>query len=200
MVEAEHADFVSLVRRLTLEQWSVPSLCEGWSVRDVVVHAARGRKNTWATLKLWASAGFGSPHKANAKELELHRVLSTDEVTALLAAPIKPGATWDMQNQLRGLMIHQQDIRRPLRMARAIPADRIARVLDLGLTRAGSANLGSRRRARGLRLSATDIEWTAGTGAEVRGPAEALLMAISGRHAALDDLSGDGKEELARRM
>jgi uncharacterized protein (TIGR03083 family) len=200
MVEAEHADFVSLVRRLTSEQWSAPSLCEAWSVRDVVVHAARGRKNTWATLKLWASVGFGSPHKANAKELELHRDLSTDEVTALLAAPIEPGATWEMQNQLRGLMIHQQDIRRPLRMARAIPADRIARVLDLGLTRAGSANLGSRRRARGLRLSATDIEWTAGTGADVRGPAEAILMAISGRRAALDDLSGDGKEELARRM
>lgn len=38
--DAEHAEFVALARGLTDEQWSSPSLCEGWSVLDTVVHVA----------------------------------------------------------------------------------------------------------------------------------------------------------------
>ena len=51
-----------------------------------------------------------------------------------------------------------------------------------------------------LRFEATDIDWSGGDGAVVTGPAEALLMAISGRPAALEDLSGDGLEELTSRF
>jgi uncharacterized protein (TIGR03083 family) len=200
MVEAEQADLVALVQDLTPDQWSAPSLCEGWTVRDVAVHVACGRKNVWATLKLWASVGFGSPAKASAKEIEQNKDLPTSDIVAWLASPIKPGALWDMNNQLRALMIHQQDMRRPLLLSRSIPTERLTRVLDLGLTRAGSANLGSRTRSRGLCLRATDISWMAGDGPEVRGPGEAILMAISGRRSGLEDLTGDGTPDLARRL
>ena len=54
-----------------------------------------------------------------------------------------------------------------------------------------------RGRTRGLRLVATDIDWSHGGGPEVRGPGEALLMAMAGRGDALKDLSGPGKDELA---
>jgi hypothetical protein len=55
------------------------------------------------------------------------------------------------------------------------------------------------KRAHGLRLVATDVEWTWGDGPEVRGTGEALLVALTGRPAALDDLTGDGVPSLRSR-
>jgi hypothetical protein len=55
-------------------------------------------------------------------------------------------------------------------------------------------------RARGVRLVATDLDWTHGRGAEVRGSGEALLMVMAGRRAALDDLDGPGKAKLAQHI
>jgi hypothetical protein len=53
---------------------------------------------------------------------------------------------------------------------------------------------------KGLRLTATDIEWSHGSGPVVTGTAEALLMAIAARPAALADLSGEGVTTMAVRL
>jgi hypothetical protein len=58
----------------------------------------------------------------------------------------------------------------------------------------------AKRRLRGLRLVATDTAWSAGEGAEVRGPAQALLLLLTGRtEAALPHLDGPGARHLADR-
>jgi hypothetical protein len=49
-------------------------------------------------------------------------------------------------------------------------------------------------------LRATDMEWSHGSGPEVSGPGVSLLMAMTGRRTALDDLKGDGAAILASRM
>ena len=54
------------------------------------------------------------------------------------------------------------------------------------------AGTGARKRANGLRLVATDIGWSAGTGPEVRGRGETLLMALAGRSVGATALEGDG--------
>ena len=64
----------------------------------------------------------------------------------------------------------------------------------------GNPRLGAGRRIRGLRLPATDVDWTHGHGPEVMGSGEALLMAMAGRPAALAELSGPGRETLAERL
>ncbi len=38
----------------------------------------------------------------------------------------------------------------------------------------------------------SDVGWSSGLGALVRGPAEALMLAIGGRAVAVDDLTGEG--------
>ncbi len=50
----------------------------------------------------------------------------------------------------------------------------------------------ARRRLRGLRLTAVDTTWTVGDGADVRGPIAAMLLLLTGRPAALPQLTGDG--------
>ena len=55
------------------------------------------------------------------------------------------------------------------------------------------------RRASGLRLRATDLDWEWGDGEEVTGTGEALLMAVTGREALVSRLSGPGAALLAER-
>ena len=55
-------------------------------------------------------------------------------------------------------------------------------------------------RAHGLRLVASDAAWRAGSGPEVSGPVEALATAVTGRPAALCDLTGNGVTHLADRI
>lgn len=43
-----------------------------------------------------------------------------------------------------------------------------------------------------LRFEATDLDFGSGSGPPVQGPAEALMMAMTGRPAALGDLDGAG--------
>ena len=55
----------------------------------------------------------------------------------------------------------------------------------------------ARRRLRGLRLTATDTDWSAGQGAELRGPIQAVLLLLTGRTAAaLPQLDGSGVARL----
>ena len=63
-------------------------------------------------------------------------------------------------------------------------AERTADSLAIGFT--------PRRRVAGLRFEATDLDWARGTGPVVAGPAEALMLAITGRSVALTDLDGPG--------
>jgi len=96
-------------------------------------------------------------------------------------------------------VIHQQDIRRAVVRPRAIPADRVEAVLDHSISKKGHKGVNyARRRLRGLRLVATDMDWAWGDGGEVRGPGEALLMAANGREQPLLDLTGPGLETLTR--
>jgi hypothetical protein len=94
-------------------------------------------------------------------------------------------------------MIHQQDIRRPLAIPRVIEPQRLRVALDFALT---APRILGAWRARGVRLVATDLDWSHGKGDEVRGTGEALLMAMAGRRAALDDLEGPGKAKLAQHI
>jgi uncharacterized protein (TIGR03083 family) len=88
------------------------------------------------------------------------------------------------------ILVHGQDIAVPLGLNRPMPPGAAAD----GATRAW--NMGypfwARRRLRGYRLTATDIDWQVGTGAEVRGPISAQLLLLTGRLSALTMLDGDG--------
>jgi uncharacterized protein (TIGR03083 family) len=94
-------------------------------------------------------------------------------------------------------MVHHQDVRRPLGLAREIPGDRLRAALEAAPAVAGPVR--AKKRAAGLRLEATDVDWSTGTGPVVRGTGEALLLALTGRQVALAELEGDGVAVLRQR-
>ena len=98
---------------------------------------------------------------------------------------------------LGDVVVHTQDIKRALDGPGSIPEDRLRASLDYE-SREGRF-LPNKKRIAGLKLRATDIEWSTGAGPDVSGTGEALLMAMCGRKVALDELTGDGVAVLRSR-
>jgi hypothetical protein len=107
-------------------------------------------------------------------------------------APPGPKATW-----LGEAFVHGEDIRRPLGMHRSYPLPQVCEAIAF-YARSNTV-IGGRTRVSGLTLKATDIDFSTGTGPLVEGPAISLLLAASGRHCALDDLTGPGVDVLRHR-
>ncbi|MFE4575941.1 maleylpyruvate isomerase family mycothiol-dependent enzyme [Streptomyces chartreusis] len=178
--------------------WSVPSLCSGWTVHDVVAHLSLSTRSTLlGTLKAairargdWnrmefdvareRAARFG-PHEL----IEQIRETAGSARRAPLSSPLDP---------LTDFLVHGQDIARPLGRAHAMPAEQTVAALEHVVA---SRFYGAAKRLRGVRLVATDADWSTGEGpAEARGPVGDLLLLATGRPAGLAGLSGPGVERL----
>ena len=200
LAAAERRDLADFLDTLSTDEWNQPSLCPGWSVRDVVGHIVSYDVLSWPGLvALTARSGF-SLRRANQRGVEESRRLGTDELAARLRAHAVPrGITtaFGCAVALTDAVIHHQDIRRALAHPRAVPPERLVAALDFA-PRARA--LPAPANIRGLRVVATDLTWAHGTGPEVRGPAEALLVALAGRPQALQDLHGPGLGVLSARL
>jgi hypothetical protein len=106
--------------------------------------------------------------------------------------PPGPVETW-----LGETIIHAEDIRRPLGISHGYPVNAVIRVADF--YKGSNMLIGAKRRITGLRLQATDTEWSCGEGPDVAGPVLPLVLAMTGRSQAVDNLKGDGVEVLRTR-
>ncbi|OBI23063.1 DinB family protein [Mycobacterium sp. E2327] len=198
MAHAERADLADFLSTLAPPDWAAPSLCTKWSVKDVVAHVISYEElGAAGLLKRFAK---GWVVRANQVGVDEFSGLSPEQLLAFLRGHLEPrGLTAGFGGMIALVdgTVHHQDIRRSLGRPRTVPADRLQRVLGLV---PGNPRLGAGRRIRGLRLRATDVDWTHGNGPEVSGPGEALLMAMTGRPAALADLEGPGRDTLAHRL
>lgn len=198
MARAERTDLAEFLDTLTPQQWAAPSLCTKWSVKDVVAHVISYEELGPAGLIKRFAKGWVL--RANEVGVDEFAALTPQQLVEFLRNHLTPkGLTAGFGGMIALVdgMIHHQDIRRALDRPRTIPTDRLVRVLGLV---PGNPRLGAGRRIRGLHLQATDVDWEHGRGAEVTGPGEALLLAMSGRPAALADLTGPGLATLAARL
>ena len=198
-IHAERA-LAADVDPLTDAQWATPSLCPGWSVRDVLGHMTATTEMT--APKFFAAliaSGFRFDTmiaRAMRKQVEgtpadtLARFKAQVDSTT---SPPGPVDTW-----LGETVVHAEDIRRPLGIAHTYPPDALRRVADFYTK--SNVGIGGKKRAAGLTLRATDIDWSKGSGPEVTGPAASLVLAITGRKAGLDGLTGDGLPTLKERV
>lgn len=201
-VRDERIALLADLERLTPGQWERQSLCTEWKVRDVVAHLVAGvEASTAALLLAFARSRFNVARMLRDDARRRSRGLTPDQLLAAYRSTVgsqhlPPGARpWQM---LSDTMIHGQDIRRPLSLHREFPPGRVALVLDMLAPM--DSTLGVRARIAGLRLRATDTDWSHGEGPEVAGPGEALLLSVTGRPAGLAELAGAGLPLLAQRV
>ncbi len=88
------------------------------------------------------------------------------------------------------IVVHAQDIRRPLGLARTPPVGAVTEVARFYARR--NSTVASRTAIEGLRVEATDGPFATGAGPLVSGTTLALTMAMAGRSAYCDDLTGPG--------
>jgi uncharacterized protein (TIGR03083 family) len=196
----ERRDLADLLDTLTSGQWAQPSLCEGWTVRDVVAHVISYEGIGYFGLVGPIIRTGLRPGRLNQVRLHAHRDHQPERLVRLLRSQLTPrGLTAGFGGGigLTDCLIHHQDIRRPLNLPRDVPPDRLIEALDFSLR---APLLPSRRNAAGVRIVATDVNWRHGRGPEIEGPGESLLMALAGRAAALSDLDGAGLPTLAARI
>jgi uncharacterized protein (TIGR03083 family) len=198
-VHAERQALAADLRTLGQDQWDTESLCASWSTRDVLAHMTAAALMTppgfFAKL---AASGF-SFNGVQEKGIAAHKGASPADTlahfnAALTSVKHPPGPADTMLGET---IIHAEDIRRPLGISHDYPTQAVVQAADF--FKGSNLLIGAKNRIAGLRLRATDTEWSCGDGPEVAGPILSLVMAMTGRKAPVDDLTGDGVATLRSR-
>jgi uncharacterized protein (TIGR03083 family) len=198
-IHSERAQMADTWTGLSVPQWAAPSWCQGWSVQDTAGHIVAAAEQTPVNFyKEMTAAGFkfnvftdrGARRVGSAGPDDLARRLRARTTTT--NHPPAPVVA-----MLGEIVVHGEDIRRPLGLKHQPPEAALVAVADSWKN--SNLLIGSKRRITGLRLEATDAEWAHGDGPEVSGPLLSLILAMTGRKAVHPDLSGDGVAELGRR-
>jgi uncharacterized protein (TIGR03083 family) len=198
-IHAERQALADDLAQLSDQQWATRSLCTEWDVHDVLAHLLSAAKMTPVRfLSRFAAAGFNFDRFAG-KQVSVEGAAGpAATLTAFRAAlpresaPPGPKDTW-----LGEAFVHGEDIRRPLGIKHTYPLAFVARTVAFYAK--SNAIIGGRDRVAGVTLTATDADFSVGSGPVVEGPAISLLLAASGRKSALDELSGPGVQTLRER-
>ncbi|WP_309081107.1 maleylpyruvate isomerase family mycothiol-dependent enzyme [Zhihengliuella sp.] len=196
----ERAALADDLAGLSEEQWRHPTLCGQWDVEDVVAHlTAAASIGQWAWIRSMVAARF-RPDVHNQRRLEEQRGATPGETLERFRAVI--GSTTAPSGHtpayLGEVLVHAQDIRTPLGLDHSPGVEALTPVAEFFT--ANDFTVSSRKAAAGLELRAEDGPFAAGSGPAVTGPTLALVMAMAGRAAYLEELDGPGVPTLRSRI
>ncbi|HUB42496.1 MAG TPA: maleylpyruvate isomerase family mycothiol-dependent enzyme [Streptosporangiaceae bacterium] len=186
---------------LAPDQLGTRSLCDAWTVREVLGHLVMPFVGGMGSFLLQVVRARGSINRASERVASELARRPVGELTSLLrscadqhgrAAGVGP------MGQMADGCVHLRDCARPLGLPDDVSIQDWRMVLDW--LPSGVPGLAPKRRFDGLSLRATDQDWAWGFGREITGRSEALAMAMSGRAVALDDLRGSGVGLLRQRL
>jgi uncharacterized protein (TIGR03083 family) len=203
VISEQRFRLAAMLEDLSEAEWEQPSLCAGWRVRDVAAHVASAPQVPGlGSMLADGIRARGSFHRFNHDAAVRHAARPTHAIVAELRAYADsrrlPVLT-NYRNILFDVLVHTQDIAIPLGRDYPMPTEPARAGADRVWTMGWP--FWSQRRLPDLRLRATDIDWSAGAGAEVRGPIATLLLLLTGRTAtALPHLSGPGVQAVAERF
>lgn len=198
-IHAERKALAADLEALGDEQWTTISLCNNWTVRDVVAHmTATARMTSASFFGKMLGSGFSLP-RVQAKDIAVEKGSSPADALARFKAELTSvkGPPGPAETMLGETFVHSEDIRRALGISHEYPRDGAMQVADF--YKKSNLIIGTKKRIDGLGLKATDVDWSYGCGPEISGPIMSLVMAMTGRKAPLDDLSGEGVSILRSR-
>jgi len=199
MVHAERHALADYLDTLTPEQWTSATWCDKWNVQELVGHlTAAGNITAPHFFAGFVKKGF-SFDKFVDGDLRTYAAGTPADVRArfekILDSNRKPPGPAYVA--LGEVMVHGEDIRRPLGAKGEHSAEHLTTLAEL--YKKTGAPLRAKKRLEGLRLEATDVDWSTGDGPAIKGPCMSLILAMVGRAGALADCEGPGVDTLAAR-
>ncbi|GIF20782.1 uncharacterized protein (TIGR03083 family) [Actinoplanes tereljensis] len=198
-VVAERGELAAMLGELDAGRWDAPSLCAGWRVREVVAHMTMPFRMSPPRFLGEMLRDFGNFNRMSDRVARRDTSRLTDaDLLACLRANIEhpwrpPGG--GSVGALSHDVIHGLDISVALGLDRRPPVSRV------GLILAGMRDRNVRYFGVDLsevRLEATDLDWTFGAGAPLRGTAQDLLLVVSGRRLPAARLEGTAAARFRR--
>ncbi|MGZ8744412.1 MAG: maleylpyruvate isomerase family mycothiol-dependent enzyme [Nocardioides sp.] len=195
VIDEQRGTLADLLETLTPEEWTTPSLCERWPVRDVAAHLSMAAAAPLSEVMGHVVRARGSFDRMIHDSAVDRATRPTEQIVGDLrgivgSRRLAPGTFW--RDPLLDILVHGQDIVVPL--GRSLPPRPEAARTAAEWAWVRRFPFFPARRLRGIRLVADDIEWTRGRGEELRGPITSLLLLSTGRAAGLAGTTGPGAE------
>jgi uncharacterized protein (TIGR03083 family) len=178
----------------------VGTLCERWNVEEVLAHlTAAASLNQWKWLRSMLFARL-RPDVHNQRRMAEHRgsdpAETLDRFRAVIDSTMAPSG--HVPAWLGEVVVHAQDIRQPLGLAKTPDIDVLTPVAEFFARR--NFAVPSSSRVADLQVRADDGPFVAGDGALVTGSTLALVMSMAGRTHYVDELDGPGVQLLRTRL
>ena len=191
-VAARRVALADRVAALDDAQLDGPSWCGDWRGRDVLGHLVQLAEATQRTMARDIVTNGVLPNRAIDRMARRTALASREELVSRLRAAA--GGRFHVVGTpaavaLGEILVHSEDVLRPLGHTLAPPAD--DSVMVFGVYRR-IARVAFRAKLPRVRLVADDIAWSAGDGPEVHGHAIDLLLLLANRPQVLPSLHGDG--------
>lgn len=201
-VGEELTSLADQLETLTPDEWSASSLCGAWSVKQVVAHVTLSTRESLAGFIWPMIRSRGDFDRINAERAVARaEQFTSEDLIGQLRASVgvdRKFALASAMDPLTDLLVHGQDIMRPLGRSREMPLKRVLPALD-NLWASRFVNPG--KRFQGIRFTASDAEWSRGQGTlELKAPAGDLLLVVSGRPAGVAGLEGAAVRETLGRL
>ena len=198
-VANEYVALADLLETSDPAVWEAPSLCEGWRTREVVAHMTMPARYSGPEFMAELEAAGGDFAALSDTIAARDGALPADALLSGLRSDVLHG--WrppggGLEGALTHCVIHGLDIAEAVPLERRVPGPRIACVLAI-VAGPGSPNLFGVD-LTDVELRADDLDWSAGSGTLVSGPAQALALVACGRRLPPGRLGGDGAGRFTR--
>jgi uncharacterized protein (TIGR03083 family) len=200
-IAGERRQIAALIDELDQAQLATASLCSGWDVTTVAAHLVSVFADSF-----WVFMRTALRRRSMARAIDQLARRHAQLPAVDIVADLRDNADYPLSPPLFGpldpladILVHGGDIRIPLGLPFEPDPELVALAMDFltGPWPFGFVPLGQ---LRGILLRSTDIDRCWGGGVEIRGPAKALMLAVSGRPALLHLLEGPGLPLLQSRM
>ena len=203
VIDAQRLRLAALLDDLSEHEWQQPSLCDGWTVRDVAAHLTLQQLRARAAIAMMLRYRGDTDRAIRDCARQRAATLPTGQIIAAIRATTGSrrhnfGVTY--RETLIDILIHAQDIAIPLGRRHPTPPEAAATAVTRIWTMRWPPPFPARRAMQQFQVTATDTAWTAGHGPQTQAPISAILLLSAGRLAALPQLAGDGAAELTARL
>lgn len=188
-IDEQRADLADFLESLSRDQWNSPSLCPRWTVRDVGAHLTQS-VTSWPRMA-WEAVRSGFRFDDMMARTAREDASTPDEIVATLRGMVgcrrrPPGTA--VADPLMDTLVHGQDIAIALGLELVIPTE--PAVIAAERLWAMGFPFHARKRFAGVELVAVDANFRVGSGDRVSGTISDVLLALAGRKAGADRLTG----------